>query len=86
MPVSRSHQHRDGPTHPESSQHAEIPLLFPKDRGILGSRGPAGAPLQAFLGGGKAVLIMELPRRHSTPLGGGAGSHPLRVQTMGDVR
>jgi hypothetical protein len=32
--------------------------------------------------GGEAVLMMELPRRHSTPLEGGAGSHPLRVQTM----
>ena len=31
---------------------------------------------------GEAVLMMELPRRHSTPPGGGAGSHPLRVQTM----
>ena len=26
--------------------------------------------------------MMELPRRYSTPMEGGAGSHPLIVQTM----
>ena len=32
---------------------------------------------------GEAVLMMELPKRYSTPLEGGAGSHPLIVlQTL----
>ena len=43
------------------------------------------APLGLFDGAlpfGEAVLMMELPKRYSTPLEGGAGSHPLIVQTM----
>ncbi len=35
---------------------------------------------QSAFFGGAAALMMELPRRHATPLEGGAGSHPISGQ------
>ena len=34
----------------------------------------------------EAILMMELPRRHAASLERAAGSHPIRVQSMGGGR
>ena len=34
----------------------------------------------------EAILMMELPRRHAASLKRAAGSHPIRVQSMGGGR